>query len=241
MIPNTQDLKKIINESFFQSRSRCRRLQYEWLESIKGELVSGPVLDVGGTRKAEYHAILGLSENDLTIWNLAPATGPDELVDLDRVETLPAFPVGARVVLAMNVLEHLYRPLELLSWICRNLPKGGQLIVSTPFCYPIHPSPNDYWRITPQAYERFFSELERDEGILGELKVECLGADYRDGISLLTTPLFFGKRPSRLAAVVTEKFFAGGSRAVEALIGEDRLRQWAKQNAPAIGLTWIKN
>lgn len=230
-----------LKSTFFGHKSRCRRLQYDWLAQISKEV--GPkarVLDLGGVKNAEYHRIVNASVENIIVWNLSPKTSPDELVNLDDIPSLPQFPENTDVVLLMNVLEHLYRPLDLLDWVGRGLPSGGKIIASTPFCYPVHESPNDYWRLTPQAYARFFEELGNKNGIHGQLSVTPLAEDWREAASLITTPLFFGKAPGRLAASLIEAAFSGGSKLVAALGGETRLKRWAQSNAPAIGVLWVK-
>jgi hypothetical protein len=230
-------------DTLIRRKSRVRRLQNRWLGTLSG-VFSGEckVLDLGGVKGAEYHALLGIEPESAVIWNMSPETKPDRLVDLDVPSGFPAFPADCRGVLALNLLEHLYRPLELLTWACAGLPSGGKLVVVTPFCYPVHPSPNDYWRLTPQAYERFFAELAKSRGITGELKLVPLGEDVRDGISSLTTPLIHGENKlSRLAGAVIEGSVWAGSLLAAPLIGRARLARWARDNALAIGLVWTKN
>lgn len=237
-------MKEFLLKSFFQSKSRARVLQYEWLKS-KATAVSssshGRVLDLGGVRRADYHALLNLDPAKVTVWNFSPTTEPDELVDLDRVDALPKFPKDCDVVLAINLLEHLYRPFDLLRSVCQALPSGGTLIVCTPFCYPIHPSPNDYWRIAPQAYEKFFSELAKTENINGTLEVTPLGEDLREAISLMTTPLHLGRPPGRFVATLVNKTFGAASN-LAALFGQEQeLHEWAQKNPVAIGVLWRKS
>ena len=51
------------------------------------------------------------------------------------------------VVLA-EVLEHLHSPQQAIDRIYRVLKKEGQLTLTVPFIFPIHSSPNDYFRFT---------------------------------------------------------------------------------------------
>src|SRR4051812_3686652 len=98
----------------FQNKSRSRRLQYEWLTSHVGQVSAvGKTLDLGGVRNAEYHGLLKLKPADVLVWNMDAGTSPDAMVDLDDVAGFPAFPAGVTTVVALNLLEHLYRPLEL--------------------------------------------------------------------------------------------------------------------------------
>jgi hypothetical protein len=224
-----------------QNKSRARRLQYDWLRARAGEVDGNRrVLDLGGVDSAEYHGILGLPRERLVLWNFDPKTLPDAVVDLDDVAGLPEFPRECSTVLAMNLLEHLYRPFELLTWVCCNLPAGGKLFAAVPFAYPIHPSPNDFWRITPQAFERFFEELAEKGGIRGQLTLQPLGEDFREGTSLLTSTLFKSGKLERALATGIESAAFVASLVAAPLIGRAKVRAWAERNAPAIGVSWEK-
>lgn len=49
-------------------------------------------------------------------------------------------------VILLEVLEHIDKPSVALSEIQRVLKGGGKLLLSVPFCYPIHDVPYDYFR-----------------------------------------------------------------------------------------------
>jgi len=172
------------------TQSRCRRLQYDWLRSIAG-FVQTPnrVVDLGGVRGVDYHAIMGLEPTRIDVWNADKKAQPHELVDLEKVDSLPAFPKDCDTVLAFNVLEHLFRPLDVIDWACRNLPSGGRLVILVPFLFGIHPTPRDYWRFTPHAFEDIFADIEARRGLKGALTIAALGEDYREGVAA-----FLGKR-----------------------------------------------
>ncbi|MGE4234263.1 MAG: hypothetical protein AB7F43_13120 [Bacteriovoracia bacterium] len=190
---------------------------------------------------AEYHAILGLDSSRVLTWNLEPALNPSAIVDLDQVRSFPEFPKNCNTVLAFNLLEHLYDPLRVMEWVCKNLPPNGIFIILNPFLYPIHPSPNDYWRMTPQMFERFFSEINKDYE--GTWQVKPLGEDLRELTAIATAPLFKSGLTKRVLANLAEttallasasaKFFGGS-------VTKNKLTAWAKNNPPAIGVLWKK-
>jgi SAM-dependent methyltransferase len=51
-------------------------------------------------------------------------------------------------VICQSVLEHVAEPDEVLAEITRILKPGGYCYLTTPFMYPYHSSPDDYWRWT---------------------------------------------------------------------------------------------
>ena len=50
-----------------------------------------------------------------------------------------------------EVLEHLERPADALAEAARLLDDGGTLILSTPFVWPIHEAPRDFFRYSPHG------------------------------------------------------------------------------------------
>jgi SAM-dependent methyltransferase len=66
-------------------------------------------------------------------------------------------------VIATEVLEHCQKPQKVLEEIHRILKKDGVAIISTPFLYPYHPDPKDYFRYTKDGLEelaKMFREVE---------------------------------------------------------------------------------
>ena len=51
-------------------------------------------------------------------------------------------------IFIMEVLEHVHNPIKAIKEIRRTLKKGGKLIMSTPFIFPIHDEPYDFFRFT---------------------------------------------------------------------------------------------
>lgn len=183
---------------------------------------------------------MGLNTHQIITWNMSAEEKPDQIVDFEKLEKLPAFPKNCKIVLALNLLEHLYEPLNLLSWICENLPPGGLLVVTTPFCYQIHPSPHDFWRMTPEMYQKFFCNLEIKKKIVGKLSTFPLGEDLRDGLVLFTTPMFYGSKLRQFFATILELKFWIASIFIKLIVGKSRLQTWARRNPLAVGVIWTK-
>jgi len=76
------------------------------------------------------------------------------------------------VVLCTEVLEHLHTPVKAISEMSRVLKKGGLVILTTRFIFPLHDTPHDYYRYTKYGLEHLF----RDWDIL-ELREEANTAE----------------------------------------------------------------
>jgi SAM-dependent methyltransferase len=76
--------------------------------------------------------------------------GVDKLLNLHNID-LPSESVGA--VLCFETLEHVEYPHRALEQIHRILKPDGIAIISSAMNYPIHDSPCDYWRFTPEAFK----------------------------------------------------------------------------------------
>ena len=63
-----------------------------------------------------------------------------------------------KIILLMNVLEHIKNIENCFKNINSILEKEGTLYGSTPFMYHIHESPNDYFRFTKQFLNEFLVE-----------------------------------------------------------------------------------
>lgn len=72
----------------------------------------------------------------------------------DRPELLHEF----NVILFSEVAEHVFDVKQAFLNLSKLLKAGGSLILTTPFVYGLHEEPNDYWRLTNYAIERFAKE-----------------------------------------------------------------------------------
>ncbi|MEK7531794.1 MAG: methyltransferase domain-containing protein [Patescibacteria group bacterium] len=66
-------------------------------------------------------------------------------------------------IICDNVLEHVKDTARAVGEMKRILETGGFAYVSTPFLYPFHSSPSDYYRWSEEGLRAIFSEFEMVE------------------------------------------------------------------------------
>ena len=80
----------------------------------------------------------------------------DKAVDLNIAD----FPANSYdTIILSDVLEHIYKPHQLLERIYNSLKQNGILLLNTPFTYWEHEVPYDYFRYTRYWYERTAKEI----------------------------------------------------------------------------------
>lgn len=94
--------------------------------------------------------------NRVTV-DIDPARKPSIVADAN---SLPFRDGEFGYILCTEMLEHVKDPFQVEMEIRRVMSTGGVLILSTRFIFPIHDSPNDYWRFTPYALKLIFREWE---------------------------------------------------------------------------------
>ena len=62
------------------------------------------------------------------------------------------------LIIMTEVLEHIYNIDNALNEVVRCLKKSGYILITTPFVYPYHEPPNDYYRFTRFFYEKKLNE-----------------------------------------------------------------------------------
>ena len=94
--------------------------------------------------------------NRLTV-DIDPARNPEVVAD---AQNLPFKDEEFEVVLCTEVLEHVKNPFVVEQELRRVTKKGGMLILSTRFVFPLHDVPHDYWRFTKYGLKELFKEWE---------------------------------------------------------------------------------
>ena len=118
----------------------------------------GRVLDVGG-KKQRKRGLFRPPLNSVETWeyvNIDAETMPDYVAS---AESLPIADKSFDMVLLSEVLEHLQFPEQCLEEAFRVLKDGGDLVVATPFMYPLHADPYDFQRWLPEKYVFVLSKI----------------------------------------------------------------------------------
>ena len=91
----------------------------------------------------------------LVDWSGNDNKKPNSCIDLnhDLTKKLPLSDNTFNTAILSDVLEHIPEPQKLINEIHRILKPESYLIMNTPFFYPLHEEPNDYYRYTRYALE----------------------------------------------------------------------------------------
>lgn len=62
--------------------------------------------------------------------------------------------------LCLDLLEHVSNPFLVAKNIKNSLKKGALLFVTVPWIWEFHPTPQDFWRFTPDGLQTLFDGME---------------------------------------------------------------------------------
>ena len=124
-------------------------------------VVHGPVLEIGsrawqgeaGNARAEcIRAGLAWEGTDIV-------EGPGVDFVLDILDSSAARAVGRQwsSVLVLNLLEHVYNPIQALENAVALVAPGGVVVVVGPAVWQLHDYPKDFWRPMPDFFVEFAS------------------------------------------------------------------------------------
>jgi len=82
---------------------------------------------------------------DMKSMDIDPEMNPDIVGDVCNI---PFPDQSLDLLIIMEVLEHVKEPFIAISEVYRVLKPNAKVILSTPFIYPVHADPHDYFRYT---------------------------------------------------------------------------------------------
>ena len=147
-MPSLQRLRKMFVGRRY--RSVTRELQYEFLKQLK---LRGSLLDVGGGECADYRSLLNCESYESV--NISAEMQPTWLVKSGVPLNIPRGDFDN--VISINTIEHVLDAEILIGSIHDIMKPGGRFIATTPFLYPIHGSPDDFFRPTPSWWSDVLS------------------------------------------------------------------------------------
>ena len=114
--------------------------RHKLAEFLSKQESDGKTLNIGGG-SLEYSSYFG----NTVVLDIAQSTGPDILGD---AHFLPLRDESFDIVVCTEVLEHLKEPQKAIDEMKRVVKKGGKLLLTTRFIFPLHETPSDYFRYT---------------------------------------------------------------------------------------------
>jgi SAM-dependent methyltransferase len=132
---------------YTRSKRMSRQKIYEFISTHLFDIQAHSlVLNVGSGGDVEKTVRTVQRQNNFSVMSLDVSAEryPDVVADICTYE--PDQKLDC-IVLA-EVLEHIPEPHQAINNINEMLNEGGKLILTTPFLYPLHDRPHDYFRYT---------------------------------------------------------------------------------------------
>lgn len=117
------------------------------------------IIEIGTGTKAPTHKLL-FSKSQFIATDIEKYQGIDEILDITQPGALAV--ESFDLVLCLNVLEHIPDPERAINEMYQSLKTGGELLLVTPFLFPIHDPPHDFYRYTEYGLAKIlngFSEI----------------------------------------------------------------------------------
>src|SRR3954471_567260 len=120
----------------------------------------GRLLDVGCGEKPYAPLFRDLVDEHVGV-DHPESIHPLRAVDvLATAYDIPLEDASFDTVLMTEVLEHLEEPARAIAEARRLLRTGGKLILSTPFMWPLHEEPRDFFRYSPHGLRHLLQGFE---------------------------------------------------------------------------------
>ncbi len=123
---------------------------------------------------------------------------PDYVCDIEDMSIFKSNSID--IIFCIEVLEHVKNPFNAVKELERVLKPGGVFIGSTPFLFPIHDEPHDYFRYTKYGLMNLFNKftkvklVERNSYIesiyVVLLRLLNVGSDKQKFIGFILFPVY---------------------------------------------------
>lgn len=117
----------------------------------------GRLLDIGCGTKPWRATFAPYVDAHIGADHAATLHGLDNVDVVSDAYNVPLDDGSVDTVLLTEVLEHLERPEDALAECARLLGPGGHVILTTPFTWPLHEEPRDFYRFSPHGL-RYIAE-----------------------------------------------------------------------------------
>jgi SAM-dependent methyltransferase len=129
--------------------------QFKRLEGLIRQYASGDLLDLGCGHVPYFEVYKDLVKNVVCVdWENSPHKNVLLDYSMDLNCPLSFADESFDTILLIDVLEHIYKPAQLLSEVRRILRRGGHCVIVVPFFYWLHERPFDFHRYTEFALRR---------------------------------------------------------------------------------------
>ncbi len=115
------------------------------------------VLDAGAGN-APYAELFAHCEYVTADWPQSVHEGARQADIVGSLEALPVPDEAFHAVLCTEVLEHIAEPGRVLAELHRVLAPRGRMCLTTPFAWPLHEEPFDFYRYTPFALSHLLEQ-----------------------------------------------------------------------------------
>jgi len=135
-----------------------KRPLYKYLKSIASNYKNLDILEIGSGDVSKNQSAIKIfsNANSFTQTDINSNYAHKFLDITDEIQIEEKFDL----VLCANVLEHVFDTKSAIKNLNYLLKKGGHLLISVPFVYPLHDEPGDFWRFTEHALKKIFSDFE---------------------------------------------------------------------------------
>ena len=175
-LPDKGTTRRIISDFFIEHRS----------------LIMPHVLEVGSARPAnawwaDLRSHLGMEDDEWTGVDMQDSDCTDIIADLTgRLAEFPLSSIpngGYGSCVCAETLEHVTYPSAFLQNTWSLLRPGAWIVITSPFAFPVHSFPNDYWRFTPEGLKLLLRDAGFEQAQAEELNRQEIKYYDHDGDS----------------------------------------------------------